>query len=29
MLLTVLPLLQFCAKAFGDYAAESEVVDIL
>ncbi|KAK8827382.1 hypothetical protein WA538_003345 [Blastocystis sp. DL] len=29
MLLTVLPLLQFCVKAFGDYAAEAEVVDIL
>ena len=29
LLLTVLPLLQFCAKAFGDYAAEAEVVDIL
>ena len=29
ILMTVLPLLQFCSKAFGDYAANSEVVDIL
>ena len=29
ILLTILPLLQFCSKAFGDYAANSEVVDIL
>ena len=27
--MTVLPLLQFCSKAFGDYAAQSEVIDIL
>lgn len=29
ILMTVLPLLQFCSKAFGDYAAQSEVIDIL
>lgn len=29
ILLVVLPLLQFCSKAFGDYAAQSEVIDIL
>lgn len=27
--MVVLPLLQFCSKAFGDYAARSEVIDIL
>lgn len=29
VLMVVLPLLQFCSKAFGDYAAQSEVIDIL
>ena len=30
ILMVVLPLLQFCSKkAFGDYAARSEVIDIL
>ena len=29
ILMVVLPLLQFCSKAFGDYAAQSEVIDIL
>lgn len=29
ILLVVLPLLQFCSKAFGDFAAQSEVIDIL
>ena len=29
VLMVVWPLLQFCSKAFGDYAARSEVIDIL